>query len=198
MIKPLNFIFIGRSGCGKGTQVELLKKEFANLISISTGDLMRDLAKADSQVGKKIKAVLAVGGLPFDDIATTLWMYEIAYTLKKDQGLICDGFPRRLNEAQNLNNFFEWLERKSHTLVLLLDISRKEATRRLKLRARKDDHDLEIKNRLDYFEERVVPAIDYYKKQGMLYTINAELSIEQVFKQILKAIDDFNQKQKRN
>src|SRR3989338_7330959 len=101
-MEPLNFILIGRSGAGKGTQAELLKSYFGNLVSISTGDLMRELAAKDVDAGEKIKAVLAVGGLPFDDIATTLWMHKIAHTIKKTEGIICDGFPRRVTEADSL------------------------------------------------------------------------------------------------
>jgi len=187
--KPLNFIFIGRSGCGKGTQAKLLLDHFPNMVYISTGDLMRDLAKQETDTGKRIKKILDDGGLPFDDMATTLWMHQIAYTVKENRGMVCDGFPRRLNEARNLDKFLDWLERKEQTKILLIDISREEAFKRLKLRGRYDDiEDSDIKNRLDYFEERVVPTIDYYKEQNRLININGEQSREAVFKEILQKI----------
>lgn len=187
--KPLNFIFIGRSGSGKGTQAKFLLDHLPNMAYISTGDLMRDLAKQDTDSGKRIKAILDNGGLPFDDMATTLWMHQIAYTIKEGQGIICDGFPRRANEAKNLDNFLDWLERKEQTRVLLVDISREEALKRLKLRGRYDDmEDNDIKNRLDYFEEGVVPAINYYKEQNRLIHINGEQTREEVFKEILQKI----------
>ena len=189
--KPLNFILIGRSGSGKGTQAELLAKKFKDLIHISTGELMRDLTKRDTEVGVKIKKILEKGGLPFDDMATTLWMHEIAFSVKKDQGIICDGFPRRVNEAQNLDRFFEWLGRNENTKVLEIDISREEAFTRLKKRARGiDDNDEAINGRLSYFEERVVPVINFYKERGQLIHINGEQSVEDVFKEIIAKIND--------
>src|SRR3989344_5864483 len=184
-MKPYNFVLIGRSGAGKGTQTELLKKHFGNLVSISTGNLMRRLAVKDVDAGERVRAVLAVGGLPFDDIATTLWMHEIAHTIKRDEGIICDGFPRRLAEAQNLDRFLNWLERKNTARVLLLNVSKEEAYRRLKARGRSDDTDEAIKNRLDYFDERVAPAVKFYKDQGTLININGEQSVDGVFKEIL-------------
>ena len=65
------------------------------MLQLSSGDLMRDLAKKDSDAGKRIKETLEKGGLPFAKMASTLWMHKIAYELKEDNGLICDGFPRR-------------------------------------------------------------------------------------------------------
>lgn len=215
--RKLNFILIGRSGSGKGTQAKLLIKHFGNLYSLATGDLLRDLAKHKTDTGTRIKKVLEKGGLPFDDLATTLWMHNLAYNLKEDQGLICDGFPRRAREAENLDRFLEFLERKKDTYVLLIDISEKEAFNRLTKRRtckkcgklvpwvgefknwkkcecggelyyRHDDNPEAIKGRMEYFEKSVVPAIDYYKKQKRLIKINGEQSIEDVFKDILKAV----------
>ena len=218
MKKPLNFTLIGRSGSGKGTQAKLLMKHFGNIFYISTGDLFRDLAKADTDTSKKIQKIMEGGGLPFDDMATTLWMHEFAYNLKEDQGLMLDGAPRRVNEAKSLDRYLDFLDRKENTFNLLIDISRQEAFDRLSKRrickecgrlipwvgefkkikvcdqcggeliTRADDTSEAINNRLDYYEKRVVPTVEYYEKQGRLVKINGEQSIEDVFKDILKAI----------
>ena len=188
-LKPLNFILIGRSGSGKGTQAELIKNEFGNLAHITTGDLMRDLASKDTQVASKIKKIMQEGGLPYDDMATTLWMHKIAYSVKEEEGIICDGFPRRVVEAQNLDRFFEWLERKDSTKVLFLDIAHGEAFTRLKKRGREiDDNDEAIRGRMTYFEDKVMPVVNYYKEFNRLIDINGEQPIEDVFKEILEKI----------
>lgn len=188
--KPLNFILIGRSGSGKGTQAELLAEKFKDLVHVSTGELMRDLANRDTEVGVMIKKILEEGGLPFDDMATTLWMHEIAFSIKKDQGIICDGFPRRVSEAQNLDRFFEWLGRNENIKVLEIGISAEEAFARLKKRARGiDDNNEAIHGRMSYFEERVVPVINFYKESGRLIHINGEQSVDNVFKEIMNKID---------
>jgi len=188
--KPINLIFFGRSGSGKGTQAELLDKHLGNTLHVSTGDLMRDLAKHDTDAGVKLKGVLDKGGLPFDQMATTLWMHEISYKLKKDQGLLCDGFPRRLNEAENLYDFLSWLERIDNTKALVIEISREEAMRRLLLRARYDDDKDAISKRLDWYEDRVVPAINFFKDKRLVVEINGEQTIEEVFNEILEKIRD--------
>ena len=76
---------------------------------VVTGDLFRDLAKKDTAVANRMRTVMEQGGLPFDDIATTLWMHEIAYTVREDEGILCDGFPRRVEEAKNLDRFLDFL-----------------------------------------------------------------------------------------
>ncbi|MCP6719012.1 MAG: nucleoside monophosphate kinase [Patescibacteria group bacterium] len=217
--KPSNFVLIGRSGSGKGSQAELLKKHFGNLVHINSGSLFRDLAEIDSDMGKRIRKVMEEGGLPFDDIAITLWMYEIAYKIKEDQGILADGFPRRLNESEALDRFLGFLDRKENTFIILIDVSRQEAFDRLTKRrickecgqlipwvgefknlkvcdkcsgeliTRVDDKPEAINSRLDYYENRVVKSIKYYQDQGRLIKINGEQSIEDVFKDILKAIE---------
>ncbi len=218
MKKPLNFILVGRSGSGKGTQADLLMKHFGNLHHFSTGDMFRTLARADTAVGAKIREILAAGGLPLDDIATALWMHEISFKLKEDEGLLADGFPRRAPEAKNLDRFLEFLGRKDDTFCLLIDISRQEAFNRLtkrrickkcgqlipwvgefkelkvchkcggELLTRPDDTQEAINSRLDYYEANVVPVVKYYKRQKKLIQINGEQPIADVFNDILEAL----------
>ena len=209
---------MGRSGSGKGTQAKFLMKYFKNLFYICTGDLIRDLTKRKTEAGKKLKTVIEQGGLIHDDLAISLWMHKIASNVKENQGILCDGFPRRLNEAKSLDRFLEFLERKENVFCLLIDISRKEALNRLlkrrickkcgrlapwnkefkklklcdkcggELIARSDDTIKAINNRLDFYEKRVVPVINHYKKQNRLIKINGGQGAENVFKNILKKI----------
>lgn len=218
MAKSLNIILIGRSGSGKGTQANLLTERFGNFYYLSTGDLFRDLAKQETDAGKRIKEILAKGGLPYDDLATALWMHNLAYNLKEKQGLLADGFPRRLNEAKDLDNFLEFLGRKKDTFYILIGISREEAFERLSKRRicadcgklipwleefkklevcdkcggalgpRADDIPEAINGRLDFYDERVIEVVNYYEEQGKLLKINGEQSIEKVFEDIIKAI----------
>lgn len=179
-----NFILLGMSGSAKGTQAQLLMEKIPNLYHLSTGDLMRDLAKLDTDAGHRVKKVLDEGGLIPDVIAMTMWTHNLIHELKSEQGLIADGFPRRLVEAQSLDRFLEWLERKDSTKIVLIDVSREEATKRLKLRARSDDNDADIKNRLDWFEKEVMEVVKFYEGQGRLIRVNGEQTIEQVFSEL--------------
>jgi len=218
MQKPINFVLIGRSGCGKGTQAKLLDDHFGNLFYISTGSLFRKIAEHDTQVGHKIKELLGGGGLPFDDLATMLWMSAITYNLREEQGFCLDGAPRRLEEAKALDAFLEYLERQKSTMIILIDISREEAFDRLTkrricqncgalipwvgeyknmeacnkcggvLEERADDVPEAIKNRLDYFDKDVSCVIKYFKKKKRLITIKGEQTIEKVFNDILTEV----------
>lgn len=186
--KILNFILIGPPGSGKGTQAKLLLKKFKNYYYISTGKLFRRLAETKTDVGERIKKVVESGGLPFDDLATTLWMYEIAFNVKKNQGIVADGFPRRLQEAKDLDNFLQFLDRKKNTYFFLISISEREALKRLSKRGRMDDDIKDIKKRFRIYRQRTIPAINYFRKQGLLIKINGEQPIENVFKDILRVI----------
>ncbi len=188
--KILNIVLMGPPACGKGTQAQLLLKKYKNYFYISTGQLFRKLVKEKTHTGEKIKETLESGGLIFDDLATTLWMYEIAFNVKKNQGIIADGFPRRVQEAKDLDEFLRFLERKKNTHFFLLDISEKEARKRIGIgkRGRADDEIKDIKKRFRLYRKRSIPALNHFKKQGLLTKINGEQTIEKVFKDILKAI----------
>lgn len=191
MEKPINIIMLGLSGSGKGTQVELLLallKPRYRMQVIATGDLFRKLKSLDTDVGKRVRDMLAKGGLVFDDLATTMWMHEIAVRVKEDEGIIFDGAPRRVPEAQNMDRFLAYLERKERTFVLYLRVSPEEAKKRLLLRGREDDTDSAIAARMAYFRDRVMPVIFYYRDEERLLEINGEQSIENVHKDIVEAL----------
>ena len=218
--KPLSFALIGRSGCGKGTQAQLLIEHFGNLFPVSTGGLLRNLAKLDSSVGKKAKEILGSGELIPDFMVIGLWMRELCMNLKDEQGVLFDGALRRLIEAKQADGFFDFLGKKETFLPILIDISREEAFDRLtkrrickncgriipwvgdfkklekcdscggELSNRQDDKPEAIHNRLDYFDTQVMEVINYYKKDNRLITVNGEQPIEDVFKDILKAVEE--------
>jgi len=217
-MKPLSFALIGRSGCGKGTQGELLMKHFGNLFNVSTGGLLRDLAKLDTSAGKGIKKILENGGLAPDFVIIGLWMRELCNNIKDDQGILLDGAPRRVIEAQAIDEFMDFLDRKDAFFPILIDVSREEAFSRLtnrrickdcgklipwigeskelkkcdacggELYNRPDDNPEAINNRLDYYEDKVVPVVNYYKDKNRLVIINGEQPIEKVFEDVLKAV----------
>lgn len=220
MPKIINISLIGRSGCGKGTQAKLLMKHFGNFFYISTGDLFRKFKTIDTATSSRIKKILKEGGLPFDDLATTLWMHEIAFNVKEGQGVLFDGAPRRLPEAKNMMEFMDWLDRGDEMYFILLDISRQEAFDRLtkrrickkcgrlipwvgdfktikvcdkcegELLTRPDDNPEAINGRLNYYEERMIEMIEYLEKENRLIKVNGEQPIDDVFKDILKALGE--------
>jgi adenylate kinase len=188
MEKPRTIILIGRSGCGKGTQADLLKPLLNDPYYAATGNFFRDLATHDTAVSKKVKKILDEGGLPLDELAIALLIHHIAYNLQDGQNAILDGTHRRIEEAEHFDNLFRFLDRYEGMQVILVDISREEAFKRLKLRARGDDNDDAINGRLDYYEERVVPVIEYYKKAGNLIRVDGERSVEAIHEDIAQQL----------
>jgi len=219
-MKPVSFSLLGRSGCGKGTQADLLIKHFGNLFYFSSGDLLRDLAKLDTTAGKKVKKTIESGELVPELIITGLWLENLCTNLKDGQGVLFDGAPRKINEAKNMDDFLDFLGIKENFFTILLDIPKDEAFSRLTKRRicrkcgklipwigefkkmqkcpncdgelfhRQDDNRQSIENRLDFFDKEVSKTLDYYKEKGRLITINGDQSIEKVFQDILKAIDE--------
>lgn len=182
-------LLLGRSGCGKGTQAELLKKLLEPCLYIYAGDLFRELATTDALVGRKIKNVLESGGLPEEWIAAFLWQKKLMDGLKSgEENIIMDGSPRRLDEAQEMDEVLKWLGR-TDIKVILIDITEDEAVKRLLKRGRADDTEEAIRERLHWFNTDATPAIEYYEKSDRLIRIDGMGSVEEIHERIKRALD---------
>ena len=221
---PLILILLGKSGAGKGTQLNLLRERL-DLEFIGTGNLLRERKKIKDFTGKKIAEVIDNGGIIVTPIPFKLWMdsfEEIKNNKENFNGLIIDGSPRKIKEAWLLEEALEWYEWDKRVKVILIDISEEEAIARITRRKicpgcshivmfSKDDKDIEncpqcgsklikrpedtvegIKKRLAWFEEEVGQTIKYYEENNMLIRINGEQSVEDVYSDIIKAIEDDN------
>ena len=218
MASPQIIIILGRQGCGKGTQAELLVKKFG-LIYIGSGELLRELAAKSNFSGRKTAQTTKTGVLVPTSLIFQLWinkLEEIKQTKDNDlAGIIFDGSPRKLVEANLLDEALNWYEWNKNIKVLLIDISRREAVDRLtkrrickkcgqsipyigyykdlvncgqcggELETRADDTPEAIDKRLDLFEEEVMPVVDFYEKRGLVIKINGEQAIEEVHQEIL-------------
>ncbi len=179
---------IGRPGSGKGTQVDILSKKTGFGI-IRTGELLRQKAKEEDLIGKKIKQVFHHGGLIPTPIVFSLWMPKLEEFRKSEvKGVIFDGNPRKLYEAYMLQEVFDMFEWKEFR-ACYIDISEKEAYFRLAKRKRK--HYSGDKERLSWFKTEVAPVIDYYRKKGVLVEVNGEQSIEKVQEELCEKLSDF-------
>jgi adenylate kinase len=219
MKKPLIIILLGKSGCGKGTQAELLREKL-KLDYIGSGDLLRKRSKKKDFTGTKMKETLKKGKLSPTPIIFKLWLDKVGKLKAKKnlKGFVMDGNPRKILEAYLIDETFEWYEWDKNVKVLLVDISDKEAIFRLTKRRickkckeiipfvgsfrnikkcpecgggliqRGDDTIASVKNRLEWFKTDVQPIVNYYRKTGRLIKINGEQPIEDVSRDILRAI----------
>lgn len=181
-------IILGRSGSGKGTQAELLKKLLEPCLYVYAGDLFRELAQTETVAGLKVKEILEVGGLPPEWLAAFLWQRKLVEGLKSGrENIIMDGSPRRLDEAQEMDEVFEWLGRPE-VKIILVDITEDEAVRRLLKRGRADDTEEAIRARLAWFNTEALPAIEYYEKSGRLIRVDGMGSVEEIHSRIKNAL----------
>lgn len=186
--RPLTIALLGRSGSGKGTQAKMLMARLENPLYIVTGNLLRELAAANTVAGCRVAAELRAGALPPYWLAYTLWQRELVEKLAdSNQDVLFDGAPRRVKEAESLDEVFAWLERPP-VIPVLIDITRDEAFGRLKGRGREDDTDANINNRLSWYETDVLSAVRYYEKLGRLVRVDGMPAPEKVFENLLAAL----------
>lgn len=195
-MSPKAFIFLGRSGCGKGTQADLLMehlrkvKEGKKVLHVETGAFLREFIKGNSLTQKLTKKVVASGGLMPEAIAVGLWMDYLFKNFTGTEDIIFDGCPRKLHEAFLLDSALQFYEIKK-PVVIYVNVGRVWAEARLRERARKDDTKAGIKKRMEWFENEVMPTINHFKS-NLYYDfldINGEQTIEKVHKEILKSIE---------
>lgn len=184
------FVFIGRSGCGKGTQAALLQtyleSKGCEVLKLGTGDFARERAGRDTLTGKWIKSILEAGGFFPHWLAGALMIEMIEPKLTGlEQVLLLDGSPRRMHEAEVLDDFMAHLKRP-RVRAIHLDISEDECRRRMLARGRGDDTEDAIKNRLTWFKTQVAPVLDYYGDR--LISIPAEGDIKAIHDNLIKSL----------
>jgi len=200
-------VLLGPPGSGKGTQAKMIAEEFG-LRHISTGDLLRDEAKKDTPLARKIKEVLEQGKLLSDQL-----MLEILMNSLPDDNYILDGFPRTVSQAKMLDDIADI------DFVFLIDVSDNSIIERivnrrlcskcgriynlktnppkddnlcdvcgLPLVQREDDKEEIVRKRLEEYHKQTEPVIKYYDKR--LIRINGERPIADVFKEIASIIKE--------
>jgi adenylate kinase len=205
-------IFLGPPGSGKGTQAEKLHQNF-RLVQLSTGNLFREHISKGTELGLKVKDILAKGELVPDDLTIAMVMERLA---KPDtiMGVVFDGFPRTRDQAYALQSKLEQ-KGKCITAAILFKISDEEIVQRLSARRmcpkdntiynlksnapkndekcdlcgtmlimREDDKEEVVRHRLAIYRQQTEPLIEYYREQDMLVEIEASKSIEEITQQM--------------
>jgi adenylate kinase family enzyme len=191
-------IFIGRSGCGKGTQAALLM-DFVHardtykrpILHIETGERFRQFIRGQSYSSKLSNEIYADDRRQPNFLGAYMWSSMLIEELDEDMHIFFDGVGRSRPEAELLTTALEFYKREKPTVVYL-DVSRRWSEEKLLKRGRFDDANLaKIDARLDWFDTDVLPAVEYFKTHP-LYTflsINGEQTIEQVHRDIIAHFD---------
>ena len=211
----MNIIIFGPPGAGKGTQANKLVKKF-NLFKVSTGDLLRDEIKNNTDLGNKIKSMMDSGSLISDNIINDL-IIKVISNKKNYNRLIFDGYPRNLEQAKNLDFQIKNCQQKI-SCVLSLKVDKESVIKRILGRKictncglifneyyfppsnknhscdpkfiskRSDDNQETIINRFETYLNKTLPILDFYKGQNLLHQINGMAKIDHIFDEICDII----------
>ena len=216
----MNIIIFGPPGAGKGTQSNNIVNDF-ELKQVSTGDLLRNEIKLQTDLGKKIESIINNGKLVSDDIVNTL-IEKVISDPNNFNRLIFDGYPRSISQIYSLEKLLKKFNQKI-SIVLSLSVNKDIISKRIEgriicakcfrifnvyfnppnlknhdcekkyLKKRTDDNSKTILNRFETYVTKTKPILNYYKKKGSLYEINANQNIEEIcskIKDILENIRD--------
>ena len=188
----MNIVIFGAPGSGKGTQSEKLIEKYG-LYHISTGDLLRQEIKAGSELGKIADGYISKGQLLPDSLIIDMLAKLLDTTPETRKGVIFDGFPRTIPQAEALEALLR--DRGMElSAVVGLEVDEPELIDRLLKRGqvsgRSDDNLETIKKRLDVYHSQTSPLRDHYVAEGIYAAINGLGSIEGIFEDIKKAIDN--------
>ena len=192
-MKLQTFIFIGRSGCGKGTQVALLQEYIKkqdhkrHIFYIETGERFRQFIKEHSLSSRLAAEIYKTGNRQPDFIAVWMWSHLLVEKMTGGEHVIFDGTPRSLQEAQIIDTAITFYNRH-RPQVMYLNISRETSKARMIARRRMDDINREeIERRLNWFESDVLPAVEYFRNHSKysFVELDGDQPVEAVQQQLL-------------
>ncbi len=207
----INIVIFGAPGAGKGTQAQLLAEKY-DFLHISTGELLRQEVAMSTSTGLRAKAIMDRGDLVGDDIVVSLlsralvnrstlpdpdsavdpWDAERKGMPHRPEGCIIDGFPRTVQQAQTLEFLFGKLKRKIDC-VIAIDVPRDELVHRIHERAavsnRSDDTEEVIRHRIEEYDLKTRPVLDYYRVSGLLVSVDGSGEIAETNGRICQVIN---------
>lgn len=209
----MNLIFLGAPGAGKGTQAEKVCKHLG-IVSISTGNIIREALRNGTELGRKAKSYMDAGGLVPDEIVIDIIKERLAKDDCKD-GFILDGFPRTVPQAEALDKMGVVIDKVIEIYVPDEKIMERMSGRRVceicgasyhvvfkppkngvtcdhdggRLIQRKDDAPETVKERLRVYHEQTEPLKDYYENQGKLYIVEGQEEISATTRYTIEVLE---------
>ena len=180
---PLNLVFFGPPGAGKGTQADRFAERH-QIPKVSTGDILRKAIQDGTRIGVLVRDTLQRGALVSDDLIISI----VAERLEQPDtasGFVLDGFPRTLPQAAALDAM---LADRGGVYVIALVVHADEVIRRLADRGRHDDDAYVIKERLAVYEEETAPVLEYYRRRHVVTVLDGNRPLDEVSEAIDAAV----------
>tara|TARA_Y100000996_G_C22268931_1_gene539149 strand:- start:28 stop:591 length:564 start_codon:yes stop_codon:yes gene_type:complete len=181
----VNVIIFGPPGAGKGTQAINIVKKF-NLYQVSTGNLLRNEVKNQTDIGKDIENIISKGDFATDEIVNEL-IKNIIFNKDKKNKLIFDGYPRSLSQAKNLDLLLDKSDQKID-FIFFLNVKKETIIKRIEkrkiLEKRSDDNFKTIIKRYDTYMETTKPVLEFYSKKHNFYEIDGSEKIDEISSKI--------------
>lgn len=183
--EPTRLVIFGRQGAGKGTQCAKIVENYG-VIHLSTGDMFRAAVAAGSELGQQVGPIMKSGGLVSDEMTIAIVQERLAADDVTAAGFVLDGFPRTPAQAEAL---LEMLGDDGLHAVIELEVPLEEVTARMKARAREDDTDEGIAERLALYDAETVPTIDWFRDRGLVVSVDGFGTEDEVTVRLTEAID---------
>ena len=186
-----NIVIFGAPGAGKGTQSDKLIEKYG-LGHISTGDVLRNEIKNGTELGQTAKGYIDNGQLIPDDLMVTILASVYDGFGKEHAGVIFDGFPRTIPQAEALKKM---LAERGHQIDAMIELSVPEdelmarLLNRGKLTGRSDDNEETIKKRLEVYHNQTAPLIEWYENEGIHHHVEGLGTVDEIFDRICAVVD---------
>lgn len=185
-----NIILFGAPGSGKGTQSDLIVKQYG-LQHLSTGEVLRAEIAKGTELGKQIDALISVGNLVPDEMMYDLIDRYLSSLPKHCKGTIFDGFPRTVAQAVALTTMLKKYNMDALMIDLMVDeqLLIQRLIERGKVSGRADDNLNTIRHRIAVYHDQTEPIAHYYLRHGNYFAVNGNYDVEDVFSQVKRIID---------
>ncbi len=184
MPRNMRLILFGPPGAGKGTQADFIREKY-EVEHISTGDVLREAMKNETEVGLYAKSFMDKGELVPDEVVTEIIRQKISAI--GEGGFMLDGFPRTLEQARSLDGILADTG-IGIDAVIFLEVPDEEVvqriTKRQKTEGRRDDTEGVIRNRLRVYKDQTSPLKDFYEKTGVLRAVEGVGQISDIAERI--------------